>query len=88
MSASMSKLIEFMRPEPGAPARMITPEELIRMAEKLGRLYVEPESWSSRCYKAQIRFQNSSGSMIWATGTDTDFFGAIAKAIQEAGRLQ
>jgi ribosome-associated translation inhibitor RaiA len=83
----MTALLEFIRPS-GGPARMATPEELVRLAEAVGELEIEPESWGSRTYRARIRFKNRNGSQIWATGTDTDFFVAIAKAIQEAERLR
>jgi hypothetical protein len=84
----VSALIEFIRPSNGAPARMATPEDLVSMAAAIGGLQIQPDSYGSRAWKAEIHFVNRNGSRVWAAGTDANFFTAIAKAIQEAERLR
>ena len=81
----MSKLLNFVSGEDKA-AHYFSPDEIVRAAECLGRLEIDHD-FGSKAYRAKIRFDNRNGSTIWATGTDTDFFTAIAKAIQEAERL-
>lgn len=82
------KTLSFIRP-PGsnAPPMYVGPDDIVRTAEQLGRLEIARD-WGSGAYKAQIRFENRNGSTIWAGGIDTDFFTAVAKAVQEAERLK
>lgn len=74
----------------GVAARYLGPEELVAAAREIGSIKIDQHGWgdATKPYDCEITFHNKNGSRIHAKGTDSDFFTAIAKAIEEARRLK
>jgi proline racemase len=67
------------------PVRRQTMDELWHEAEQLGRVSVEAD-WGG-IYKARIKFERRSGTIIWAEGKHSAALVALAMAINEAREM-
>jgi len=85
MSSLITRILGSTGPSIEAlPAQTL--DQLWHEAEQLGRVSIEPKTFSD-AYRARIRFDRKSGSTIWAEGIDMNAAFALAKAINEARDL-
>lgn len=73
------------------PAVEVLPSETLDRlwaeAERLGRIEVDHSLSNRDDYRVRIRFERSSGTVVWVQGADKNIAFAISAAINEAREL-